>query len=316
MRPSKVGKGIRAAATAALMLAAVAAFGGQETVTRTFSAEAGGSLVVDIDLGRIEVVSGPGSEVRIDAEFRKEGWSDSRIHEFIDDFGLEFSQSGGVVTVRSDYGQENGKSWFSGNRRPNVRFRIQVPAVFNATLRTSGGSVSVGDLQGRVDAKTSGGGLEFGSIRGTVNGRTSGGSVTVGDCGGDVDVQTSGGGIRVGQTEGNVRVRTSGGSITLESVSGDVTAKTSGGSIHAVLTRNPTADCLFETSGGGITVTAPADLKADIDASTSGGRVSTGFPVTVTGEMDPHRLSARINGGGPRMILRTSGGGIRLERAP
>lgn len=316
MRHPGTEKQIWTAVAAAAALAVSMAFGAEETVTRSFTAEPGGRLVVDIDMGRIELQSHAANEVRIDAEFGKEGWSDSKIHEFIEDFGLEFSESGGTVTVRSDFGRENGRSWFSGNRHPNIRIRIRVPAVFDATLRTSGGSVSVGDLQGRVDAKTSGGGLEFGSIRGTVNGRTSGGSVTVGDCSGDVDVQTSGGGIRVGRTEGNVRVRTSGGGITLESVSGDVTAKTSGGSIHAVLTRNPTADCLFETSGGGITVTAPADLKADVDAATSGGRVSTDFPVTVTGTIDPHRLSAGINGGGPRMILRTSGGSIRLEKTP
>ncbi|MBN2201521.1 DUF4097 family beta strand repeat protein [bacterium] len=315
MRHSGTGKRIRTAVAAAAVLAVSMAFSAEETVTRSFPAEPGGRLVVDVDMGRVELISHPGNEVRIDAEFSREGWSRSRIKRFIEDFGLEFSHSGGTVTVRSDYGRGNGRSWFSSEKHPNVRIRILVPTVFDAELRTSGGSITVGDLQGRVDAKTSGGGLEFGSIRGTVNGRTSGGSVTVGDCSGDVDVQTSGGGIRVGRTEGNVRVRTSGGSITLESVSGDVTAKTSGGSIHAVLTKNPTADCFFETSGGGITVAAPEGLKADIDARTSGGRVSTDFPVTVSGEIDPHRLSARINGGGPQMILRTSGGGIRLEKS-
>ncbi len=316
MKHSGTGKRIRTAVVAAAALAVSMAFSADETVTRSFDAEPGGCLVVDIDMGKIEVKSHPSNEVRIDAEFGREGWSRDRILRFIDAFGLEFSHAGGTVTVRSDYGREKGRSWFSRDRHPDIRVRILVPAVFDAALRTSGGSVTVGDLQGRVDAKTSGGGLEFGSIRGTVTGRTSGGSVTVGDCSGDVDAQTSGGGIRVGRTEGNVRVRTSGGSITLESVSGDVTAKTSGGSIHAILTQNPTADCVFETSGGGITVAAPADLKADIDAGTSGGRVSTDFPVTVTGAIDPHRLSAQINGGGPRLFLRTSGGSIRLEKTP
>jgi hypothetical protein len=316
MRHAGIGKRILRTASAAAILASSGAFGADETVTRTFSAEPGGRLVVDVDMGRIEIFSRPGNEVRIDAEFRKEGWSGSKIRGFIEDFGLEFSQTGGTVTVHSDYGWEDGQSWFSVRRHPDIRIRIGVPAVFNAELRTSGGSITVGDLQGRVDAKTSGGGLEFGSIRGTVNGRTSGGSVTVGDCTGDVDVQTSGGGIRVGRTEGNVLVRTSGGGITLESVSGSVTAKTSGGSIQATFTKSPTADCVFETSGGGISVTAPADLKADIDGRTSGGRVSTDFPVTVTGVIDPHKLAARINGGGPLLTLRTSGGGIRLEKAP
>jgi len=296
--------------------AAAGAFGAEETVTKTFSVKPGGRLVVDVEMGSVEVRTQPGNTVRIDAEFSKEGWSESKIHRFIDDFGLDFSQTGDAVTVRAENGWDDGHSWFSGRRNPNIHFLITVPPVFDAELKTSGGSIRVGDLQGRVTAKTSGGSLDFGNIRGAVLGRTSGGSIRVGDCSGDADVHTSGGGISVGHTTGNVQAHTSGGSITLEAVDGAVTARTSGGSIHASLMKSPTADCIFATSGGGISVTAPADLKADLDAETSGGRVSTDFPVTVTGEINPQKLYAEINGGGPRLTLRTSGGGIRLEKRP
>jgi hypothetical protein len=297
-------------------LAAAGAFGAEETVRKTFTVHPGGRLTMDVDRGSIEIDTQPGGTVRIEVAFRREGWSGSKLRRFIDDFGLDFSQSGDAVTVRTGDGWDDGGSWFSGRRNPDVHFHVTVPPAFDAELRTSGGSIRVGDLQGRVTAKTSGGSLDFGNIRGTVLGKTSGGSIRIGDCSGDLDVHTSGGGIRVGHTNGSVQARTSGGSIELEAVDGAVTAQTSGGSIHASLTKSPSADCLFETSGGGITVSAPADLKADLDAQTSGGRVSTDFPVTVTGELNPQKLFAEINGGGPRLTLRTSGGGIRLEKRP
>jgi DUF4097 and DUF4098 domain-containing protein YvlB len=119
----------------------------------------------------------------------------------------------------------------------------------------------------------------------------------------------------VDSVKGDVVAETSGGSITLEDVEGTVQAGTSGGSIHAAFGKCPEKDCRLETSGGSITVIAPEELKADLDASTSGGRVSTEFPVTVSGEIRPEEIRAALNGGGPLLLLRTSGGNIRIEKS-
>ena len=69
----------------------------------------------------------------------------------------------------------------------------------------------------------------------------------------------------------------------------------------------------LRTSGGGIFLTVPADFKADLDASTSGGRVKTDLPVTVKGTISKNKLQGAVNGGGPNVILRTSGGNIELR---
>ena len=56
------------------------------------------------------------------------------------------------------------------------------------------------------------------------------------------------------------------------------------------------------------------DIHMDLDASTSGGRVSTDFAVPSSGERHQSELHAPINGGGPRLYLHTSGGGISVRR--
>jgi hypothetical protein len=61
----------------------------------------------------------------------------------------------------------------------NVKFIIKVPLSYNVNLITSGGSISVDDLEGTVDIRTSGGNLGLVNIKGPVTGKTSGGSIYI-----------------------------------------------------------------------------------------------------------------------------------------
>jgi len=45
-----------------------------------------------------------------------------------------------------------------------------------------------------------------------------------------------------------------------------------------------------------------------------GGRVTTELPVTVQVELSTTTLQAKINAGGPKLMLRTSGGDIRVGK--
>jgi hypothetical protein len=55
-------------------------------------------------------------------------------------------------------------------------------------------------------------------------------------------------------------------------------------------------------------------IGVDVDAKTSGGRVTTEFPITVQGGLSTTALQARMNAGGPKLVLRTSGGDIRVGK--
>jgi DUF4097 and DUF4098 domain-containing protein YvlB len=290
-----------------------------DTVHRTFAVADGGRLDLKADVGSIDVESGGnGVDVRI---------------ERIDnpkDFDTTVEQQGNDVVVRLKYrGATNFFHWFDNGQ---VRFVITVPRRYNLLLDTAGGDIRIGDLEGEVKCHTSGGSLRFGKIVGPIDGSTSGGSIVVGGSVGRLIVKTSGGDIRIADSRGPAEARTSGGSVEIEHVVGDVLARSSGGSIHiadvagavdadtsggsvtARITRQPTGDSRLSTSGGGVRVEIASNLAVDLDAHTSGGEVSTDIPVTVVGKQGESDLKGKINGGGPRLVLRSSGGGIHVSR--
>jgi len=107
---------------------------------------------------------------------------------------------------------------------------------------------------------------------------------------------------------------TSGGSISIGEAHGAIDASTSGGSIQARLAQRPGGDSTLKTSGGGITLTVASNVAIDVDAHTSGGDIETDVPVTLLGKQSESTLNGKLNGGGPRVVLRTSGGDIRLRK--
>ncbi len=309
-----------------LTAVAMALFGSvwAETISKRFEVSAGGLLLVKAERSSIEVSPSAGDVVEVEII------SNLSPEELQRNYSIDVRQAGNQVLVEVDYLRDFG-GWFGGWRGGRgLRIRARVPREFNADLETSGGSISVEELAGEVRAETSGGGISLGRIQGPVRAetsggsielasasgsawlRTSGGGITIGDVEGEVDAETSGGSIRVERAVGPVRLETSGGGITVREVAGALDARTSGGSIQAAITRQPDGDCRLSTSGGGVEVRLAPGLGFDLDAETSGGRVRANYP-GAPGEGGRNRLAGQVNGGGPRLVLRTSGGSISLE---
>jgi DUF4097 and DUF4098 domain-containing protein YvlB len=297
-------------------------------LTRSFKVRPGGLLVVQSDIGAIRVTVGESD--RVDVEVRRRARSGAAVEEL----EVSFNQSGDKVEVIARYPKAN-RSFFWGNwgRNLDVSFNITVPRSFNAELKTSGGGITVQEMQGRLDARTSGGSLKFHRLGGPVNGSTSGGSIEIDGCDGTADVRTSGGGIRISGVSGDVTARTSGGpisvrgsdgalslktsggGISIEGARGTIQAQTSGGGITAELLSQPQGDCSLTTSGGGISLKIAEHVGVRVHAKTSGGRVRVGFPVTVQGTLETRELRTDLGGGGPALTLRTSGGSIHIDKA-
>lgn len=317
------------------LVPASAAAGIEDHLDHHFTVTPGGTLHVDAEWGAIHVSTGTEDavEVRINRRFRSDDPQD--VKNILENVEFNFSQSGNdvFVTVKS----KGGDSFFSwlglSHNRVRLSFEIKVPREFNLDMKTSGGSVSVSDLNGNVEARTSGGSLSFGHIKGELSGTTSGGSIHLDACKGNVSVRTSGGNIEIGGANGNVEARTSGGGISVdraggtvlartsggnirvEEAYGDIDAGTSGGSVRVRLMEQPRGNCRLSTSGGSIMAAINPQLNLDIDAKSSGGRVDVAFPVTVQGTLSRTHLVGRLNDGGPKLTLRTSGGGIHLKKA-
>ena len=293
----------------------------------------GGTLVVDVDFGTIDVTGGDNKQVVVNAERRISGASEAKEKEFLEASPITVTQEGNTVTVRARRPKTGG--WLAnwGNSwNTEARYTILVPTNFNAHLETSGGKILVSELTGDVNANTSGGTLNFAKIRGPLKGETSGGAITTTDCDGEIQIETSGGKIDVGGGSGSLTASTSGGSIAVrnfggsakvetsggglrfENVRGSLHGETSGGSISASLPAPVPGDVRLETSAGRIEVSVPANAALNLDASTSMGRVTSDLPVAVQGKQDSDRMRGTINGGGKLLVLRTSAGSISVKQ--
>ena len=317
---------MRRIAIAALALGlTVSAFGAEDVIRKGFNVSPGGTLHLDGAIGSIQIVTG-GTGVAVEVVREADGrQAERRMQEH----KITFEQRGNDVFIVSDHDDDRW-SFFDWDDY-DVEWNIRIPSRYNVDVSTSGGSINLADIGGTVDARTSGGNIKTGRLSGQSTLKTSGGSINIGGGTARIVAHTSGGSIKVGDTTGPVEAKTSGGSITLARVHGEVVARTSGGgiriedaqgrvdastsggSIVAHLSRQPSGDSRLATSGGSVTVTLGPSIAVDLDARASGGGVSSDVPVTVLGTQDEDSLRGEINGGGPKLTLRTSGGGIRVK---
>lgn len=273
-----------------------------EPIQRSFNTGAGGTLFLETDTGEVSVTSHPGNAVTVRVE---------RSGRRGDDLKIAMEQRGPNVYVTGKF--EHDWHFVFGFDFSEVKFIVNVPAQYNADLKTSGGGVAIANLGGNATARTSGGSLRLDSASGNADLHTSGGSITVGNVGGTLQAKTSGGKIVIHHAGGDVQLHTSGGGITIEQALGAIDAHTSGGSIHATFAKQPRADSKLETSGGSIVVGLAPGIGATVDARTSGGDVETDIPMEIVGKQKNSRINGRINRGGPLLSLRTSGGDIRIR---
>jgi hypothetical protein len=301
----------------------------QDLITKTFPIKAGGKLVMDVDRGSIHITTSDSDkvEVKITRELKNASASESK--RVLEQHKIEFTTGDKEVRIEATSPKK-----FSGFNNPfsrlQVEYTLAIPARFDIDVKTAGGHIEVGNLEGKAVVRTSGGNLNISGIKGPLNAHTSGGHITVGKVEGNADVDTSGGNVRLEEIEGDLAAHTSGGHITLEktkgsvkastsggnidikNAAGPVSARTSGGHVSACLNGQPEEDCSLKTSGGNVELMLASNLAFNVRAQTGGGRVNSDFP----GEFNKQRtrLVAQINGGGPEFVLETSGGHVNVRK--
>ena len=300
----------------------------EDRVEETFKVRPGGTLTLRSDLGSISVEGTSSDEVRITVVKGADDMSEQRAEELFDRFTLSMQPTAEGVEIEGNYDRESRWTWRSGLR---VHYTIAVPRAYNLRLNTSGGSIELAALSGTADVHTSGGSIRIDDVDGKLRARTSGGSITATRIGDEAELRTSGGSIKLADIDGPVSAHTSGGSITAEAIYGPLDAGTSGGSIRlaaihgavqattsggaitAEIVGQPGEDMSLKTSGGSVTLELDDDVRADIDARASGGRVRSDLAIAVQGEIERSRLQGTLNGGGPLLTLRTSGGSVNIR---
>jgi hypothetical protein len=128
-----------------------------------------------------------------------------------------------------------------------------------------------------------------------------------------LDVRTTNGGIELGGVRGPATLSATNGGIRARDVAGPLDARTTNGGLDIDLVTVDDGGVRLSCTNGGIDVRLPADARASIDARITNGGISTGSLRLETIESSRRRLDATLNGGGPRIEIRGTNGGIALS---
>jgi hypothetical protein len=286
----------------------------ERVVEKTFNVQSGGLLTVETQGGNIRVQTSTDHVVKVIATQTIKTTSESEADELLKKLTLTIQSESDGVTAKAAYEKRTpGFSW--GSWPPvQVSFVVSIPVNYNVAIKTSGGDIVVGDLDGKVRARTSGGNVVLGKISGVIDANTSGGDVRLREGLSATKLGTSGGNISVDRLVGPADLDTSGGDIKMGTVENTVNASTSGGNVTADWIAALKGDCRLETSGGDVRVSVPRALGLSLDASTSGGQVhADGLTITIEkGGTGRSKLAGKVNGGGPVLKLHSSGGDISI----
>ncbi|WEK34850.1 MAG: hypothetical protein P0Y53_20370 [Candidatus Pseudobacter hemicellulosilyticus] len=312
--------------------------------TQSFSAQSIRQVVSQTSGGNISVTGGS-SEARVEVYVsgnNNQKYTTAELdNRFKEDYNLTVELKGNTLTA-SCTPKVKISNW---KRSLSVSFKIFVGSETATELRTSGGNITITDLNGQQDFATSGGNLNLVGLTGNIKGRTSGGNIHISKSkdnidlstsGGNIDASsssgtlklgTSGGNIHLNQLDGNVKATTSGGNIRSEDIKGDLDAHTSGGSVHI----NKIAGSLSaSTSGGNIRATitdagrfvklrnSGGSIELELpsggyDLDLSGGKVKLGTVSNFSGKLEDDRVEGKLNGGGIPVDVRNSSGRVSVN---
>ena len=131
--------------------------------------------------------------------------------------------------------------------------------------------------------------------------------------GAEVRLATVNGGIEVSGLKGRVFAETTNGGVEARALTGQLHASTTNGGLDIDMAAVPEGGVRLECTNGGIRVRLPRDAKATISATITNGGISPGdLPIDITGDNTRRRLEGRMNGGGPRVQIEGTNGGITL----
>ena len=132
--------------------------------------------------------------------------------------------------------------------------------------------------------------------------------------GAEVKFTTVNGGIDLVGLKGRINAETTNGGVHGRDLAGQIVASTTNGGLDIDLLRMPEGGVKLECTNGGIKLRLPRDAKATISARiTNGGISQSDLQIEGSGDNNRRRLEGRLNGGGPRIDIEGTNGGITLS---
>jgi hypothetical protein len=133
-----------------------------------------------------------------------------------------------------------------------------------------------------------------------------------------VDLRTTNGGVVMNGLRGDVRARSTNGGIKGYGIAAtNVDASVTNGGVEIELANAPSSGSIeLESVNGGVSLRLPSESKADVTARCVNGGISVdGLALEIIGEQTRRKVEGKLNGGGARVNLETTNGGVRISRA-
>lgn len=194
----------------------------------------------------------------------------------------------------------------------------------DADVFTGAGQVQIGEVTGVSKVRSLGGPLQLGEMMGVLTASTRAGDILVDSTRRGGTISTEGGTISLLYTSGPTTLNSGGGDITVRQAAAPVTAETSSGDIAITIDpQSKTETIAAETGKGNVILNVPPMFRADIDATIvtndpTGDTIVSDIPgLSITREQvggtTRVRAVGKINGGGEKVVLKATGGDIRIS---
>jgi DUF4097 and DUF4098 domain-containing protein YvlB len=162
--------------------------------------------------------------------------------------------------------------------RHSVKVELKVPRSINCEIKGGLGTVVLTGVKGKTVLESKAGNIDALDLDGKLEATTG---------------------------EGKIRARGRFDLVTLRSGFGAV-------DVEAVAGSRMFSTWRVSTDDGNVTLHLPAGFAADLDLQTDAGHVTVDFPYTITGTPDQSKIQGKMNSGGEELVLRTSGGNIKV----
>jgi hypothetical protein len=129
-----------------------------------------------------------------------------------------------------------------------------------------------------------------------------------------VNFETTNGGVRLENLDGEIVASSTNGGVRGKGLRGTVKADTTNGGLEIEMAA-VTGDIDLETTNGGIRLQLPRDAKATIEARCVNGGIGideSGWTSLSETEKSRRHFRGTLNGGGPRVTVETTNGGINV----
>jgi DUF4097 and DUF4098 domain-containing protein YvlB len=294
-----------------LMLAACGDLEGFHRETEPFhyshALDPGGHMSLETGNGSIEISGWDRNELEISGEKfapSKDGLSRVKVQIQVD---------GGNVSIRTV--RPTGMSTGSYG----AEYHIHVPKSISLDpVETTNGGIDIADLTGPGHVKSTNGHIVLSRVDGDYRAETTNGAIDLRELNGVVRAHTTNGHIKGDLNSGAVTADTTNGSVELKiekpQAGEAMRLGSTNGGIRLELAEFNNNAVRAQTTNGGITLRIPEQTSAALRAENTTSSIQSDLKLSQTEDQSKHHLFGQLGSGGPLIELKTSTGGIHIER--